>query len=134
MVPEKSEGEASWIVGNGPRMIFTQPLNICLSDYKHFMIVMSVSPGIHSGASYMHIFYQLHDQNQYEEPISIAVQPDGIPHEYIYDLNLLNLDPKVRMSRFRFDPIVRGSRFGDTVITILDLRLIHSSEPSRCTD
>lgn len=134
MVPENSAVDASWILGEKPRMVYMQPLDICLSDYTHVMIVMSKSPYVRSKSNIMHIYYQLDDQEQYEEPISIVLLPEEIPIEYFYDLRLLNLDPQVRMSRFRFDPIGRGSEREDIAVTLYDLRLIRSSEPSRCTE
>jgi hypothetical protein len=98
------------------------------------MIVMSVSPVDQTNAGLMLIYYLLDDKEKYEEPISFVNQPDGIPFEYVYELEILNLDPDARLIRIRLDPVVLGSQSGDTVVTIYDFRLIRSSEPSQCTD
>jgi hypothetical protein len=134
MTPEKNTRDASWVVGNRSRMVYTQPLDICLSDYTHLMIVMSVSPVDQTNAGIMLIYYLLDDKVKYEEPISIVLQPDANPFEYVYDLEILNHDAQARLVRLRFDPVIHGSLSGNKVVTIYDLRLIRSSEPSQCTD
>jgi hypothetical protein len=134
MMPQTSSGDTSWVVGNRSRMVYKQPLNICLADYTHLMIVMSVSPAEPSRAGVMLVYYQLANHEKFEEPISFVNQPDEIPFEYFDDLEILNLDPEARLVRFRLNPVIRGSPSGDTVITIYDIRLIRSSEPSQCTD
>jgi hypothetical protein len=134
MVPTGSEKSDSWIVGGGPHMVYTKPLNLCLSDYSHLRIVMSVSPNIRPNAGYMQIYYKIYNRKQLEEPISIAVIADGNPHTYVYNLQLLEHDSQTRLTHFRIDPIVRGSSSGDTVVRILNIRLVRGKEPSQCLD
>jgi hypothetical protein len=124
----------SWrVIGRNPNMLMELP-DVCLSDYTHLYIKIAVSPEIWPRA--IEIYYQLDDQaipDEIAPPMIIPLLADGKMHTYAYDLKLLDLQHRNRLTGLRLDPVSDGSS-GESLVQIADFRLIRAAEPSVCVE
>jgi hypothetical protein len=122
----------TWIVGEDPFLKFNQPLNICLSDYTNLYVRMSASPNI--ALRYIQVFLQINNNPGYQDIPEITLLADGQMHEYTYDLKLLGLDQRSRLTGIRLDPVEKGASSGQSFIKLTDFRIIRSDLPTNCPD
>lgn len=122
----------TWLAGEDPILEYKANLDVCLSDYSHFMVKIA------SGSSWknreLQIYYRLNHQSEFEEARSVKIPliADGNLHSYSFDLRLLGLSPGTRLTGIRLDPILNESSSQNNEVKIVEFRLLKDSGKSLC--
>jgi hypothetical protein len=124
----------TWRVGQDPSLRHNRPISVCLSDYTHIYVRMAASVDIKPRA--MQIYYALDNQTAFREDRSLTIPllADGEVHDYTFDLKLLELPHRSRLTGIRLDPVYNAVPWGENRVQIFDLRLIRSDKPKSFCD
>jgi MFS family permease len=122
------EGVKAWTLNSDPSMQFNRPLDLNLADYTHFYLRLAASPDNYPMT--LQILYRLSDAPALARRITIPLFADGEMHEYTYDLKLLELDQRVRLTGIGLGPAREGPFTGMSWMKISDFRLIRGSKPA----
>lgn len=114
-----------YTMGRAPGMGYRRPLDLCLADYTHFYVRMAVQKDFQV---VLRISYEL--KGGVIQSLTIPVFPDGETHEYTYDLKLLELDQRARLTGLLLSPFRTKGFTGESWLKIYDFRLIRGSNPS----
>lgn len=124
----------TWMVGQDPSLRYSQPISVCLSDYTHIYVRMAASADIKPRA--LQIYYALDHQTAFREDRSLTIPllADGEVHEYTFDLKLLELPQRSRLTGIRLDPVYNAVSSGENRVQIFDFGLIRSDKPKSFCD
>lgn len=126
------DGESQmWTVSDDPQLEYRSPLDVCLSDYTHLYLRMTVSADV---GTPIQVFYltDVADSFNGGQVITLAVEADGQEHAYSYALSRLAAPQGVRLKGMRLDPVAYGSS-PTSQVHIQDLRLIRGNLATQCT-
>jgi hypothetical protein len=130
LIANESGASATWIVGNNPMMEYSKPFRECLSDYTYLYVRMATSENINP--SVVKFVFQINGSAENKIERTMSLLTDGKVHEYTYDLKLLELNSKSRITGLQFYPVTQGTSSSESRIQISDLRLIRSDQDSFC--
>ena len=98
-----------------------------MADYSHLALRVAASPEIYPRE--LRVFYRLEGEPDFNAPNSFVLPLllDGAPHDYSYDLKLLELGQTVRLTGLRL-ALVGGTETTSTnQLRIEDFRLIRGA-------
>lgn len=133
-ITDESGTIIKWRIGEQPKMVYSQPLNVCLADYSHFYMRMAATAEIWPRA--VQVFYLLDNQPESaysnKQSFFVPINADDGLHDYTYDLKLLELPQNTRLTGLRLTPMVDGGRTAESTLEIAGMRLLRPNSVRFC--
>jgi hypothetical protein len=120
----------AWQVEGHPRLDFLKPFRACLADYTHFLVRVGASADIRPRA--MRVSYRVEGASPAAGSFAIPLEAAAGLHEYTYDLKLLELDQKARLTGLSLAPVETAPATGERRVEIAEIRLIRDERRDFC--
>jgi hypothetical protein len=121
----------SWVVSEAPFLDYNGPLNACAADYSAIYFEVAVPPEILPRQAL--VYYRLNGDASSWNRLGVPLLADGDLHAYTYELKLLELNPRDRLTDIRLDPPGSVSQPAQSLVRMADFRLIRGDQLGACS-
>lgn len=128
MTAVDSWSNGRWWVSEDPQLVYAEPLDLRLGDFRWLMITAAASPK--AAPRLLQVFYRTAADPRFREGHSFKLPLYlGAARTYEFDLNALGLPPDTRLRGLRIDPLDRAPAGERSWVQLSDLRLLRRERP-----